>query len=76
MFDILMYLISGVSSIAPPVIFVVFLINALIHIRKYKKGTEGKGKAVAYSIVSGVALVYTVSEVLLLIWFAAGIAHM
>lgn len=74
MFDNLMYLISGMSIIAPPVIFVVFLINALIHIRKYKKGAEGK--AVAYSIVSGVALVYTVSEVLLLIWFAAGIAHM
>ena len=76
MFDNLMYLISGVSIIAPPVIFVVFLINALIHIHKYKKGAEGKGKAVAYSIVSGVALVYTVSEVLLLIWFVAGIAHM
>ena len=44
MFDNLMYLISGVSIIAPPVIFVVFLINALIHIHKYKKGTEGKGK--------------------------------
>ena len=31
MFDNLMYLISGMSIIAPPVIFVVFLINALIH---------------------------------------------
>ena len=60
----------------PPIVFIVFLILAIIHICKFKKGQEGKGKAIAFSIVSGVAFLYTAAEALLVIWLSMAISHM
>jgi hypothetical protein len=70
------YLILMAMFLAPPVAFIFCLINAIRHIIKYKKGEEGKTKAVVYSIVTGAAFTYLIAEALLVIWLAEGIAHM
>ena len=76
MFDYIGIWLTAISFFSVPVIFLVFLILAIIHIRKAVKKKEGKGKAIAFSIVSGVALAYTLVEILLVIWLASGISHM
>lgn len=76
MFDYIGIWLSALSFLALPVIFIIFLILAVIHIRKAKKKEEGKGKAIAYSIVSGVALIYIISAIIMVIWLAQGISHM
>ena len=58
--ELILLVIALVMFVAPPVFFVVCLVNTIIHARKYKKGEENK----------------TVVEALLIIWFAEGIAHM
>ena len=69
-------IIGIVMFVAPPVFFVVCLVNSIIHTRKYKKGEESKTAAVTYGIISGAAFSYIVVEALLIIWFAEGISHM
>lgn len=76
MFDELMLLVSGLSFLAVPVVFIVSLIQAIRYWAKFKKNQEGKGKAVAFTITFTVAAVNLLAEVLLVIWFAIGIAHM
>lgn len=70
------YLLLMAMFLAPPIAFVFCLINAIRHIIKFKKNQEGKTKAVVYSIITGAVFIYLIAEVLLIIWFAQGIAHM
>lgn len=76
MMEFLLLVIGIVMFAAPPVFFVVCLVNAIIHARKYKKGEENKTAAMTYGIISGCAFSYLVVEALLIIWFAEGITHM
>ena len=59
----------------PPIVFIVFLILD-IQIRRLKRGEGRKGKVIAFSIVSGVAFLYTAAEALLVIFLSMAIAHM
>ena len=70
------YFIAGVTILTPLVVFIVFLILAVIHIRKCKKGEEGKAKAITFSIITGVALMYILAEVLMVFVLSQGVAHM
>ena len=72
----LLLVVTLVMFVAPPVFFVICLVNSIIHARKYKKGVENKTQALTYGIISGAAFSYLVAEVLLIIWFAEGISHM
>ena len=74
--EFLLLVIFIVMFAAPPVFFVMCLVNTIIHIRKYKKGEEKKTVAMTYGIISGAVFSYLVVEALLVIWFAEGIAHM
>ena len=74
--EFLLLAVTLVMFVAPPVFFVICLVNSIIHIRKYKKGGENKTKALTYGIISGAAFSYLVAEALLIIWFAEGISHM
>ena len=74
--EFLLLVIFIVMFAAPPVFFVMCLVNTIIHIRKYKKGEENKTVAMTYGIISGAVFSYLVVEALLVIWFAEGIAHM
>lgn len=76
MMEFPLLIIGIVMFVAPPVFFVVCLVNSIIHTRKYKKGEESKTAAVTYGIISGAAFSYIVVEALLIIWFAEGISHM
>ena len=76
MMEFPLLIIGIVMFVAPPVFFVVCLVNLIIHTRKYKKGEESKTAAVTYGIISGAAFSYIVVEALLIIWFAEGISHM
>lgn len=72
----LLLVIFIVMFAAPPVFFLICLVNTIIHARKYKKGEENKTTALTYGIISGAAFSYLVVEALLVIWFAEGISHM
>lgn len=74
--ELILLVIALVMFAAPPLFFVICLVNTVIHARKYKKGEENKTAAMTYGIISGAALSYLVVEALLIIWFAEGIAHM
>ncbi len=74
--EFLLLVIFIVMFAAPPVFFIICLVNTIIHARKYKKGEENKTTALTYGIISGAAFSYLVVEALLVIWFAEGIAHM
>ena len=76
MMEFLLLVIGIVMFAAPPVFFVVCLVNTIIHACKYKKGEEGKTRAATFGIVTGVLFAYLIVETLLVIWFAEGIAHM
>lgn len=60
----------------PPIVFIIFMILDIIQIRKLKRGEGRKGKVIAFSIVSGVAFLYTAAEALLVIFLSMAIAHM
>lgn len=74
--EFLLLVIFIVMFAAPPVFFIICLVNTIIHARKYKKGEENKTTALTYGIISGAAFSYLVVEALLVIWFAEGISHM
>ena len=74
--EFLLFVMLLVFFIAPPVFFVICLVNSIIHTRKYKRGGENKTAAVTYGFIAGGAFLYLVVEALLIIWFAEGIAHM
>lgn len=74
--ELILLVIALVMFVAPPVFFVICLVNSIIHARKYKKGVENKTAAMTYGIISAAAFSYLVVEALLIIWFAEGIAHM
>ena len=74
--EFLLLVVLLVMFVAPPVFFVICLVNSIIHTRKYKRGEENKTAAVTYGFIAGGAFSYLVVETLLIIWFAEGIAHM
>lgn len=74
--EFLLLVIFIVMFAAPPVFFIICLVNTIIHARKYKKGEENKTTALTYGIISGAVFSYLVVEALLVIWFAEGISHM
>ena len=74
--ELILLVIALVMFVAPPVFFVVCLVNTIIHTCKYKKGEESKTRAATFGIVSGALFSYLIVETLLVIWFAEGIAHM
>ena len=74
--EFLLLVVLLVMFIAPPVFFVICLVNSIIHARKYKRGEENKTAAVTYGVIAGAAFSYLIVETLLIIWFAEGIAHM
>ena len=74
--EFLLLAVFLVMFVAPPVLFVVCVVNSIIHARKYKKGEENKTAAVTYAAVAGGAFSYLIAEALLIIWFAEGISHM
>lgn len=76
MSEFLLLVVSIVMFVAPPVFFVICVVNSIIHARKYKKGEENKTAAVTYGTIAGGAFSYLVAEALLIIWFAEGISHM
>jgi uncharacterized membrane protein len=51
--EFLLLVIFIVMFAAPPVFFVMCLVNTIIHTRKYKKGEENKTVAMTYGIISG-----------------------
>jgi uncharacterized membrane protein len=53
--EFLLLVVTLVMFVAPPVFFVICLVNSIIHIRKYKKGGENKTQALTYGIISGAA---------------------
>jgi len=61
---------------APPVVFIIFSVLSIIHIRKAKKKEERPVKAIVFGVISTVALMYTVGEILLVCFLAAAVAHM
>ncbi len=74
--EFLLFVVLLVMFVAPPVFFVICVVNSIIHTRKYKRGEENKTAAVTYGTIAGGAFSYLVVETLLIIWFAEGIAHM
>ena len=74
--EFLLLLTALVMFVAPPVFFVICVVNSIIHTRKYKRGEENKTAAVTYGCIAAGAFSYLVVETLLIIWFAEGIAHM
>lgn len=40
--EFLLLVVTLVMFVAPPVFFVICLVNSIIHVRKYKKGGENK----------------------------------
>ncbi|MBR4556813.1 MAG: hypothetical protein IKO15_04950 [Clostridiales bacterium] len=74
--EFLLFVVLLVMFVAPPVFFVICVVNSIIHTRKYKRGEENKTAAVTYGAIAGGAFSYLVVETLLIIWFAEGIAHM
>lgn len=72
----LLLVVTLVVFVAPPVFFVICVVNSIIHARKYKKGEESKTAAVTYGVIAGAAFSYLIVEALLIIWFAEGISHM
>ena len=74
--EFLLLVVTLVMFVAPPVFFVICLVNSIIHIRKYKKGEEKKTAAVTYAVIACTAFSYLIVEALLIIWFAEGISHM
>ncbi len=74
--EFLLFVVLIVMFVAPPVFFVICVVNSIIHTRKYKRGEENKTAAVVYGAIAGGAFSYLVVETLLIIWFAEGIAHM
>ena len=59
-----------------PVMFIVFLILALVQIPKVKRKETGKAKLVTFSVLSSVFLFYTIIEVVFIIMLASAVAHM
>ena len=59
-----------------PALFIVFLILAIIHIRKAKKKLERPALAIVFSVLAAVFLTLSVCEVPLMMLLAAAIAHM
>ena len=51
--EFLLLVIFIVMFAAPPVFFIICLVNTIIHARKYKKGEENKTTALTYGIISG-----------------------
>lgn len=76
MMEYLIFLIVLAMLVVPPVVFVICVVQSIIHTRKYKKGEESKTRAATYGIVAGALFAYLIVETLLIIWFAEGIAHM
>jgi len=74
--EFLLLLTALVMFVAPPVFFVICVVNSIIHTRKYKRGEENKTPAVTYGCIAAGAFSYLVVEILLIIWFAEGISHM
>ena len=74
--EFLLLVVTLVMFVAPPVFFVICLVNSIIHARTYKKGEEKKPAAVTYGVIAGAAFSYLIVEALLIIWFAEGISHM
>lgn len=74
--EFLLLLTALVMFVAPPVFFVICVVNSIIHTRKYKRGEENKTPAVTYGCIAAGAFSYLVVETLLIIWFAEGISHM
>lgn len=74
--ELLLLVTALVLFVAPPVFFVICVVNSIIHTRKYKRGEENKTAAVTYGCIAAGAFSYLVVETLLIIWFAEGIAHM
>ena len=74
--ELLLLLTALVMFVAPPVFFVICVVNSIIHTRKYKRGEENKTAAVTYGCIAAGAFSYLVVETLLIIWFAEGISHM
>lgn len=74
--EFLLLLTALVMFVAPPVFFVICVVNSIIHTRKYKRGEENKTAAVTYGCIAAGAFSYLVVETLLIIWFAEGISHM
>ncbi|MBQ6303935.1 MAG: hypothetical protein IJK83_07905 [Clostridiales bacterium] len=59
-----------------PVLFIVFLILAIIHIRKAKKKLERPALAIVFSVLAAVFLTLSVCEAVLMMLLAAAVAHM
>ena len=74
--ELLLLVTALVLFVAPPVFFVICVVNSIIHTRKYKRGEESKTPSVTYGCIAAGAFSYLVVETLLIIWFAEGIAHM
>ena len=74
--ELLLLVTALVLFVAPPVFFVICVVNSIIHTRKYKRGEENKTPAVTYGCIAAGAFSYLVVEILLIIWFAEGISHM
>ena len=74
--EFLLLVTALVLFVAPPVFFVICVVNSIIHTRKYKRGEENKTPAVTYGCIAAGAFSYLVVEILLIIWFAEGISHM
>ena len=74
--EFLLLVTALVMFVAPPVFFVICVVNSIIHTRKYKLGKENKTAAVTYGCIAAGAFSYLVVETLLIVWFAEGIGHM
>ncbi len=61
---------------AAPVLFIVFLILFIVHLRKIKKEGARPVKAIVFGCISGYFLMVSIGEVLLMLMLAAAIAHM
>ena len=65
-----------VMFLSPPVLFIVFLILALVQIPKVKRKETGKGKLITFAVLSTVFLTITVVEVLFMLMLAPAVVHM
>lgn len=61
---------------APPILFIIFSVLSIIHIRKAKKKEERPVKAIVFGVIATVALMYTFAELFLVIMLAAAVSHM
>ena len=61
---------------APPILFIIFSVLSIIHIRKAKKKEERPVKAIVFGVIATVALMYTFGELFLVIMLAAAVSHM